>query len=81
MRSLSSRERIMATIAHREPDYTPLCFMIFTALRGMCKGPYKFVLKQLELGVDVVVDLGEYWRYSQIGWVERECRNRGMGMS
>ncbi len=47
----------------------------------MCKGSYKFVLKQLELGVDVVVDLSEYWRYSQIGWVERECRNRGMGMS
>jgi len=22
-----------------------------------------------------------YWRHSQIGWAERECRNRGMGMS
>ena len=22
-----------------------------------------------------------YWRHSQIGWVERECRNRGMGMN
>ncbi len=22
-----------------------------------------------------------YWRHSQIGWTERECRNRGMGMS
>jgi len=21
-----------------------------------------------------------YWRHSQIGWTERECRNRGMGM-
>ena len=21
-----------------------------------------------------------YWRHSQIGWAERECRNRGMGM-
>jgi hypothetical protein len=22
-----------------------------------------------------------YWRHSQVGWAERECRNRGMGMS
>ena len=22
-----------------------------------------------------------YWRHSQIGWTERECRNRGMGMN
>jgi len=22
-----------------------------------------------------------YWRHSQIGWTERQCRNRGMGMS
>ena len=22
-----------------------------------------------------------FWRHSQIGWAERECRNRGMGMS
>ena len=22
-----------------------------------------------------------YWRHSQIGWAERKCRNRGMGMN
>jgi hypothetical protein len=22
-----------------------------------------------------------YWRHSQVGWAERECRNRGMGMN
>ena len=22
-----------------------------------------------------------YWRHSQIGWAERECRNRGMGIN
>ena len=22
-----------------------------------------------------------YWRHSQIGWAERQCRNRGMGMN
>ena len=22
-----------------------------------------------------------YWRHSQFGWAERECRNRGMGLS
>jgi hypothetical protein len=35
-------------------------------------------------GVDVPhtdrVPFFHYWRHSQIGWAERECRNRGMGM-
>ena len=22
-----------------------------------------------------------YWRHSQWGWAERECRNRGMGLN
>ena len=57
--SLSSRERMMAAIECRESDYVPLCFMIFAVLRGMCKDQYEFALKQLELSVDAVVDLGE----------------------
>ncbi len=57
--SLSSYERMMAAIEYREPDYVPLCFMIFSALRGKCKDQYEFVEKQLELGLDAVVDLHE----------------------
>lgn len=53
----SSRERMMAAIECREPDYVPLCFMIFSALKNKCKDLSEFVEKQLELGLDAVVDL------------------------
>lgn len=54
---LSSRERLMAAIECREPDYVPLCFMIFSALRRKCKDQYEFVEKQLELGLDAFIEL------------------------
>ena len=54
---LSSRERMMAAIECREPDYVPLCFMIFAALKNRCADHYEFVEKQLELGLDAMVDL------------------------
>ena len=56
-RNLSSRERMLAAIEYREPDYVPLCFMIFSALRSQCRNQYEFVDRQLELGLDAVVDL------------------------
>jgi len=56
-KKLSSRERMMAAIECREPDYVPLCFMIFSALKNRCKGQHEFIEKQLELGLDVMVDL------------------------
>ncbi len=56
-KNLSSRERMMAAIECQEPDYVPLCFMIFSALRSKCKDKYELVDKQLELGLDAVVDL------------------------
>lgn len=56
-KKLSSRERMIAAIECQEPDYVPLCFMIFSALRSRCKDKYEFVDKQLELGLDAVVDL------------------------
>jgi uroporphyrinogen-III decarboxylase len=56
-KKLSSRERMMAAIECRETDYVPLCFMIFRALRSRCRDEYDFVEKQLELGLDAVVDL------------------------
>lgn len=57
MRKLSSRERMLAAIDCREPDYVPLCFMIFSALRKRCRDHYDFVEKQLELGLDAMVEL------------------------
>jgi len=57
MEKLSSRERMMAAIECRESDYVPLCFMIFSALKNRCKGQGEFIEKQLEMGLDVVVDL------------------------
>lgn len=53
----SSRRRMMAAIECREPDYVPLCFMIFSALKSRCRDQYEFVERQLELGLDAVVDL------------------------
>jgi hypothetical protein len=54
---LSSRERMIAAIECREPDYVPLCFMIFRALGSRCKDQYEFMERQLELGLDAVVEL------------------------
>ncbi|MBC8458270.1 MAG: hypothetical protein H8D67_09775 [Deltaproteobacteria bacterium] len=54
---LSSRERMLEAIEHRETDYVPCCFMIFGALRDKCKDRYEFVQKQLALGLDATVDL------------------------
>jgi uroporphyrinogen-III decarboxylase len=56
-KELSSRERMMAAIECREPDYVPLCFMIFSALKSKCKDQYEFAERQLELGLDAVIDL------------------------
>ena len=43
----------------QEPDYVPLSFMIFTALQRKCKDQFEFGEKQLELGLDAVVDCHE----------------------
>ncbi len=48
---------MMTAIECREPDYVPMCFMIFSALRSKCKDQYEFIDKQLEMGLDAVVDL------------------------
>lgn len=54
---ISSRERMMAAIECRESDHVPLCFMIFSTLRNKSKDPFDFVDKQLELGLDAVIDI------------------------
>lgn len=47
----------MTAIECQEPDYVPLCFMIFSALRRKCKDQYEFIQKQMEMGLDAVVEL------------------------
>jgi len=54
---MTSRERMLAAIECQEADYTPLCFMIFSALREKCGDEYEFVDRQLELGLDAILRL------------------------
>jgi uroporphyrinogen-III decarboxylase len=56
-KKISSRERMLAAIECRQPDRVPLCFMIFSALQHRCRDEFEFVQRQLELGLDAVVDL------------------------
>ena len=55
--SLSSRERMLKAIECGTPDYVPLSFMIFSALETKCANPFEFFERQIELGLDTVVDL------------------------
>lgn len=54
---LSSRERMLAALSFEEPDYVPCCFSEFISLRNKCTGQQEFVDRQLEMGLDVVVDI------------------------
>ncbi len=54
---MSSRERMLAALECREPDYIPACFMIFAALRSQCADEWELVDRQLEMGLDAVVRL------------------------
>ncbi len=55
--SMTSRERMLATIAYDATDYTPCCFMIFAALRGQCADQFEFVRRQVDMGLDTFVGL------------------------
>ena len=55
--AMSSRERMLCAIEGRAADYVPLSFMIFSACEQRCAGPIEFFERQVELGLDPVVDL------------------------
>ncbi|MDA0335861.1 MAG: hypothetical protein O2782_11900 [bacterium] len=55
--NISSRERMLATIAHEETDYTPCSFMIYNALRSHCCDQYEFVERQIAMGLDTCMGL------------------------
>lgn len=54
---MSSRERMLTAIDCGTPDHVPLAFMIFGVLEQQCASPFEFLERQIELGVDTVVDL------------------------
>lgn len=57
---LSSKERLLLTMEHKETDYVPCCFMMFHGLRDRFPGDQaRFVEEQLKLGLDAVVELPE----------------------
>jgi uroporphyrinogen-III decarboxylase len=55
--AMSSRERMLCAIECGKPDHVPLSFMIFAALRHRCTSPFEFFERQVELGLDTVVEL------------------------
>jgi uroporphyrinogen decarboxylase len=60
MPGLSSRERLLLTIEHKETDYLPCSFMMFHGLRDRYPGNWKaFIEAQLDLGLDTVAELPE----------------------
>ena len=65
--TMSSRQRLMAALSGGEPDHVPLSFMIFGALRNRCRDPFDFFERQVDLGLDTVVDLMGLCRDSGAG--------------
>lgn len=53
----SSRDRMQTVIAGRQADYIPCCFMIFTALQSRCRDTEDFIQRQLDLGLDPMIQV------------------------
>ncbi len=60
--SMTSRERMLATLEHRERDHVPCAFMSFSAMRGRCQDPYEVCDRELELGLDSWLFIPATWR-------------------
>jgi uroporphyrinogen-III decarboxylase len=54
---MTSRERMLAAIERRGPDYVPCSFMIFQALKSRSRDYKDYILKQLEMGLDTFVQI------------------------
>ncbi len=78
---MRSRERLLAAIGGGEPDFVPCSFMLFFSLYERCASDAEFVERQLELGLDPFVHVGqlnhELHRYGSLApgvswkeWVE-----------
>jgi hypothetical protein len=56
---MTSRERMLAAIGCDEVDYTPCSFMLFYTLYDSCRTDREFVEKQVEMGLDAFVHVGQ----------------------
>lgn len=55
--SLSSRERMLAALNHKNVDHVPCSFMMFKGLWAEADSYLDFIQKQIDLGLDVCVQL------------------------
>jgi uroporphyrinogen decarboxylase len=57
---MSSKERMLHAMEHKETDYTPCCFMMFHGLRDRFPGDQvRFIEEQVKMGLDTVVEFPE----------------------
>ena len=68
---MTSRERMLAAISGKTPDYVPCSFMIFSAMNLRSSGPEEVVEAQVKLGLDPVVNLP--YDMGDVGRRETEC--------
>jgi len=53
----TSRQRMLAALECRFPDHAPCAFMMFKGLKSQCADYREFIMAQLALGLDTVVEL------------------------
>lgn len=56
---MTSRERMLAAIGCETVDYTPCSFMLFFNLYNTCRSESEYVEKQVEMGLDAFVHVGQ----------------------
>ncbi len=59
---MTSRERMLAALDHKEHDHVPCAFMSFSALRGRCQDTYEVCERELEMGLDSWLFIPATWR-------------------
>jgi uroporphyrinogen-III decarboxylase len=55
---MTSKERMLAVLNNRMPDYIPCSFMLFSNLYEKCPTEREYVEKQLEMGLDAYAYVG-----------------------
>jgi len=54
---MTSRQRMLATLACQEPDHPPCSFMLYNGLKSTCQTYLEFIQRQIDLGLDVYVQI------------------------
>jgi hypothetical protein len=54
---MSSRQRLLAALNRQQPDHVPCSFMLYNALKERCSSYTEFIERQLEMGLDAVVQI------------------------